>query len=90
MPSSGVQPARRFVLHTLGNSEFALFFKMAEPVFCAQAIMTPENCVAETERLMAAVLYHRRPVYMGFPSDYLNMPVVGGSGPVAEPTMAVI
>jgi len=90
MPSSGVQAARRLVHHTLGNGEFDLFFKMAEPVVCAQAIMTPENCIAETERLIAAALYHRRPVYMGFPSDYANMPVVGESGPAAEPATDVL
>ena len=77
MPPSGVQAERRLVHHTLGNGEFELFFRMAEPVVCAQAIMTPENCVAETERLIAAALYHRRPVYMAFPTDYANTPVIG-------------
>jgi indolepyruvate decarboxylase len=55
-------------------------------VVCAQAIMTPDNCVAETERLIAAALYHRRPVYLAFPGDYANMPVIGKADPVAEPT----
>ena len=77
MPSSKVQGQRRLVHHTLGNGEFELFSRMAEPVVCAQAIMTPENCVAETERLIAAALYHRRPVYMAFPTDYAIMPVIG-------------
>jgi indolepyruvate decarboxylase len=77
MPSSGVQGQRRLVHHTLGNGEFGLFSRMAEPVVCAQAIMTPENCVAETERLIAAALYHRRPVYMAFPTDYAITPVIG-------------
>jgi indolepyruvate decarboxylase len=77
MPSSGVQGQRRLVHHTLGNGEFGLFSRMAEPVVCAQAIMTPENCVAETERLIAAALYHRRPVYMAFPTDYATTPVIG-------------
>ena len=47
--------------------------------------MTPDNCVAETERLIAAALYHRRPVYMAFPFDYANLPVVGSA-----PTAAVV
>jgi indolepyruvate decarboxylase len=58
---------------------------MTEPVVCARAIMTPDNCVAETERLIAAALYHRRPVYMAFPFDYANLPVVARA-----PTTAVI
>jgi TPP-dependent 2-oxoacid decarboxylase len=84
MPASRVQTAHRLVHHTLGNGEFDMFYKMAEPVVCARTIMTPDNCVAETERLIAAALYHRRPVYMAFPSDYVNMPVISKAEPVAE------
>jgi indolepyruvate decarboxylase len=85
MPASGVQAAHRLVHHTLGNGEFELFSRMAEPVVCAHAVMTPDNCVAETERVIAAALYHRRPVYMGFPADYANMPVVGKTSPAVAP-----
>jgi indolepyruvate decarboxylase len=85
MPSSRVQTARRVVHHTLGNGEFDLFYKMTEPVVCARAIMTPENCAAETERLIAAALYHRRPVYMAFPADHATAPVIGTCQPVSAP-----
>jgi indolepyruvate decarboxylase len=85
MPASAVQAGRRLVHHTLGNGEFDIFYKMTEPVVCARAIMTPDNCVAETERLIGAALRHRRPVYMGFPSDYANMPVTGKPIPIAAP-----
>jgi hypothetical protein len=47
----------------VGDGEFDIFRKMAEPVVCASAIMTPQNVASETERLIAAALYHRRPVY---------------------------
>jgi indolepyruvate decarboxylase len=66
MPSSGLQAEHRLMHHTLGTGEFDLFHNMTEPVVCARAIMTPENYVAETERLIAAALYHRQPVYMAF------------------------
>ena len=85
MPASRTQTGRRPVHHTLGNGEFELFYKMAEPVVCARAIMTPENCAEETERLIAAALYHRRPVYMAFPTDYANSPVIGTAQPRPEP-----
>ena len=85
MPPSRVQRARRVVHHTLGNGEFELFYKMTEPVVCARAIMTPENCAAETERLIASALYHHRPVYMAFPADLATAPVIGSSQPVPEP-----
>ena len=70
MPSMPVQAARSLVHHTLGNGEFDLFCKMADPVVCASAIMTPQNVASETERLIATACYHRRPVYMAFPSDW--------------------
>lgn len=84
MPASNVQKARRLVHHTLGNGEFDIFYDMAAPVVCARAIVTPENCIAETERLIAAALQERRPVYLGFPSDYANMPVVDTVVPSAD------
>jgi indolepyruvate decarboxylase len=85
MPSSRVQAAHRLVHHTLGNGEFDLFSRMTQPVVCAQAIMTPGNCVAETERLIAAALHQHRPVYMGFPADCANMPVAGTAEPAGAP-----
>ena len=85
MPPNRVQAARRVVHHTLGNGEFELFYKMTEPVVCARAIMTPENCAVETERLIAAALYHHRPVYMAFPADYATAPVIGTSQPIPAP-----
>lgn len=73
------------VHHTLGNGEFDLFYQMTAPAVCARTIITPENCVAETERLIAAALNHRRPVYMAFPSDVAGQPVVGTMQPLAGP-----
>ena len=39
----------------------------------------------ETERLIAEALYHRRPVYMAFPSDLANQAVLGDAQPIAAP-----
>jgi indolepyruvate decarboxylase len=88
-PNLPTQEGRALVHHTLGNGEFDLFHKMAEPIVCASAIMTPQNAVSETERLIAEALYHRRPVYMAFPSDVADMPVLGvapsASAPSSDP-----
>ena len=46
--------------------------------------MTPQNAASETERLIAEALYHRRPVYMAFPSDVADTPVLAAA-PAAEP-----
>ncbi|WP_369311347.1 alpha-keto acid decarboxylase family protein [Providencia rettgeri] len=75
MPPSGVQKNHRLVHHTLGNGDFDVFYQMGQHLSCAHGIFTPENCIAETERLITAALQERRPVYLGFPSDYAVMPV---------------
>ena len=49
-PSRTLQRDRAIVHHTLGNGEFDLFYDMTAPAVCARTIVTPENCVAETER----------------------------------------
>jgi indolepyruvate decarboxylase len=85
MPSMPTQVAHGLVHHTLGNGEFDFFRKMAEPVVCGSAIMSPQNVAYETERLIAEALYRRRPVYMAFPLDVANQPVVSNAAPLDLP-----
>jgi indolepyruvate decarboxylase len=85
MPNLPTQAARGLVHHTLGNGEFDFFHKMAERVVCASAILTPQNVAYETERLIAEALFHRRPVYMAFPTDVANQSVVGNASPLDPP-----
>jgi len=84
-PSMALQSARALMHHTLGNGEYNFFQRMAEPVVCASAVMTPQNVALETERLIAEALYHRRPVYMAFPADYAGHSVVSTAQPVPAP-----
>jgi indolepyruvate decarboxylase len=81
-PSTSLQSSRRPVHHSLGTGEFDLFRRMSEPVVCAHAVMTSQNVAYETERLIAEALYHCRPVYMAFPEDLADQPVVGTAEPV--------
>src|SRR5262249_37634827 len=85
-PNLPTQEGRALVHHTLGDGDFDAFRKMAEPIVCASAIMTPQNVASETERLIAAALYHRRPVYMAFASDVADMPVLGTAAPQSLPS----
>jgi indolepyruvate decarboxylase len=90
MPNAATQAGRRLVHHTLGNGEFDLFRKMAEPVVCASANLTPQNVASETERLIAEAFYHRRPVYMAISADVANQAVLSSAPPleiaVSDPT----
>jgi len=85
MPATAAQHRRELVHHTLGNGEFDFFAKMADPVVCASAIMTPQNAVYETERLIAEAFYHRRPVYMAIPRDVADQEVLGSAQPLDPP-----
>src|ERR1700751_2336981 len=85
-PNSATQEGRALAHHTLGNGEFDLFHRMAELIVCASAALTPQNAASETERLIAAALYHRRPVYLAIPSDVANTPVLAGAPSVSAPT----
>ena len=85
-PNTATQEGRALAHHTLGNGEFDLFHKMAEPIVCASAALTPQNAAAETERLIAAALYHRRPVYLAIPSDVADTPVLAEAPSVSAPT----
>jgi indolepyruvate decarboxylase len=84
-PAMAVQSARKLMHHTLGNGEYGLFRRMAEPAVCAHAMMTPQNAAFETERLIAEALYHRRPVYMVFPADYARYALVDEAQPAPLP-----
>jgi len=85
MPNTATLKGRKLVHHSLGNGEFDLFRRMSEPVVAAHAVLTPENAAHETERLIHAALYHRRPVYLGFPADLALKPVLGTAAPIPMP-----
>jgi indolepyruvate decarboxylase len=88
MPNRKTQREHRIVHHTLGNGEFELFVKMTQPAVCASAVLTPENAAAEMERLVAAAVNHRRPVYLAIPADCANalLPDPAAAPPIPEPT----
>ena len=74
----GMQPSTPrqsnvYMHHTLGIKEHDIFLKMSAVVYCAQAILTPDNCVLEMERIINEALYHWRPVYIGIPEDYATL-----------------
>lgn len=86
MPNRSTQANRALVHHTLGNGAFDLFKTMADTVVAASAIITPANAVYETERLIAEALYHRRPVYMAFPSDVVDQPILATTDVLTPPS----
>ena len=74
MPNMATQNKHAIIHHTLGDGKFDIFMDMATPVVCAKTLLTPENCIPETERVIAAALEYHRPVYIAIPGDYVNKP----------------
>ena len=63
--------------HTLADPEKGNFYRMFAEVTEAQARVTPENAVAEIDRIILAAWRRKRPVYLELPSDisYLEIAV---------------
>ena len=52
MPRKSSQKKHDIIHHSLEGHGFEKFFKAAEQFACAAAIITPENCVQEMERII--------------------------------------
>src|SRR5262249_13386955 len=63
--------------HTLADPEKGNFCRMFGEVTTAQTRLTPDNAVAEIDRLIVTAWRHKLPVYMELPSDisYLEIEV---------------
>lgn len=80
MPPNHLRETAPLIHHTLGNGDFDTFRQMAKPVVCAHTVLTPENCIEETGRLISAACRERRPVYIGIPSDSASQQIVQHDG----------
>lgn len=85
MPKMDAQKKHDIVHHSLGDGESSTFMEMAALVVCAETMLTPENCVQEVERVIAAALENRRPVYIAIPHDYANANISSFAAPAEIP-----
>src|ERR1700730_17584097 len=76
MPSYQHQRVRKITHHTLGDGVFGNFVDLSAGAACCHAVITPENCVVEMERVIAEARRDNRPAYIAVPSDYAVSPVV--------------
>ncbi len=79
MPTMRSQRARQIVHHTLGDGEFQNFANISAQAACVSAVITPDNCAHEMERLIATARAESRPAYILVPSDYAVTPVTGAA-----------
>jgi len=77
MPTMRSQRVRQIIHHTLGDGEFQNFANISAQAACVSAVITPDNCVHEMERLIATARAESRPGYILVASDYAITPITG-------------
>src|SRR4051812_17340549 len=86
MPAMRKQRARQIIHHTLGDGEFQNFANISAQAACVSAVITPDNCAHEMERLIAMARAESRPAYILVAADYAVMPVAASDAvPFPEP-----
>ena len=75
MPSYQHQRVHKITHHTLGDGVFGNFVDLSAGAACCHAVITPDNCVVEMERVIAEAHRENRPAYIVVPSDYALAPV---------------
>jgi indolepyruvate decarboxylase len=75
MPSHQNQSLGRIAHHTLGDGVFGNFVELSAAAACCHAVINPDNCVIEMERVIAQARRENRPAYIVVPSDYALSPI---------------
>src|ERR1700689_5972535 len=75
MPSYQNQRLSKIAHHTLGYGEFGNFAGLSAAAACCSALINPDNCAIEMERVIAEARRNNRPAYILVPSDYALTPV---------------
>jgi indolepyruvate decarboxylase len=76
MPSYQNQRVRKTMHHTFGDGDFGNFINISAQATCCHAVINPDNCVIEMERVIAEARRNNQPAYIVVPSDYAQAPVV--------------
>src|SRR5262245_26878714 len=76
MPSYQHQRLGKIAHHTLGDGVFGNFVELSAQAACCHAIINPQNCVVEMERVIAEARRNNQPAYIAVPSDYALSSIV--------------
>ena len=75
MPSYQNQRLGKIAHHTLGDGVFGNFIELSAKAACCHAVIDPDNCVIELERVIGEARKQNQPAYIIVPSDYALFPV---------------
>jgi indolepyruvate decarboxylase len=76
MPSYQNQRLRKTMHHTFGDGDFGNFINISAQAACCHAVINPDNCILEMERVIAEARRNNQPAYIVVPSDYAQAPVM--------------
>jgi indolepyruvate decarboxylase len=79
MPTMRNQRVGKIIHHTLGDGVFQNFANISAQAACVSAVITPDNCVHEMERLIASARTESRPAYILVASDFAITPVTASA-----------
>jgi indolepyruvate decarboxylase len=74
MPSYHHQRVGKIAHHTLGDGVFGNFVDLSAGAACCHAVINPENCIVEMERVIGEARGNNQPAYIVVPSDYALSP----------------
>jgi indolepyruvate decarboxylase len=75
MPSYQNQRVGKIAHHTLGDGVYGNFVNLSASAACCHAVINPENCIVEMERVIAEARRNNQPAYIAVPSDYAQSPI---------------
>jgi len=77
MPSERIQRLGLLTHHNLGDTVYDRFQSLSGAACCVSAVLTPDNCILELERVIREALRQSMPAYIVISQVQGNMPVIG-------------
>jgi indolepyruvate decarboxylase len=77
MPSERIQHLGLITHHNLGDTRYDRFQEISSTAACVSAVLTPDNCIDELERVIREALRQSRPAYIVISQVNGQMPVIG-------------
>jgi indolepyruvate decarboxylase len=75
MPSYQNQRVHKILHHTFGDGVFGNFVNISAQAACVHAVIDPDNCKIEMERVISEARRNNQPAYIVVPGDYALAPV---------------
>lgn len=77
MPSERIQHQGLITHHNLGDTVYDRFQSLSASACCVSAVLTPDNCIDEVERVIREALRQSMPAYIVISEVHGIMPVIG-------------